>query len=301
MQTVHEPAALRELLQAQRSDRRVVLVPTMGALHAGHLSLMAIARQHAGENGTVVVSIFVNPIQFDRKDDLAAYPRPVEADLSACRAAGVDVVFAPDAHAMYWPDRSITVTEAHLSRHLCGAARPGHFDGVCTVCLKLFLLTGCHAAVFGEKDFQQLAVIRRMTRDLDVPVEIIAAPTLREPDGLAMSSRNVRLTPDQRADAPRIRHALTGALQDQAHAGQAAAETIIARARRHIEASPHARIDYLELVDADTLEPIRGAIPKAGAILAAAVFYGEVRLIDHIHLAASPPAGLCRAALYPLQ
>jgi len=246
----------------------------MGALHQGHLELVQRARESAGPDGAVVVSIFVNPIQFDRATDLAAYPRPMESDLAKCQAAGVDVVFAPDAGSMYFPDRSVTVTESLLSSGLCGASRPGHFDGVCTVVLKLFLLSGCHAAVFGEKDFQQLAIIRRMVRDLDVPVEILECPTVRESDGLAMSSRNARLTPEQRADAPRIRHALTAA------SGLSGVDEILSAARAEIEASPLARIDYLSLVDAETLQAMTEL--KRPAILAAAVFYGDVRLIDHV-------------------
>ncbi len=263
--------ALREILK--NSPRPVVLVPTMGAFHPGHLSLMHQAREIAGKGGTVVVSIFVNPIQFDRPGDLAAYPRPIASDLAACAKAGVDVAFTPAADAMYFPDRSVTVSENLLSRGLCGATRPGHFDGVCTVVLKLFLLTGCDAAVFGEKDFQQLAVIRRMVRDLDVPAEIVSGPTVREADGLAMSSRNTRLTAEQRADAPRIRKALLEAarLTDPAE--------ILASARAEIEASPLARIDYLSLVDTETLQPVTGL--DRPAVLATAVFYGEVRLIDH--------------------
>ncbi len=261
--------------QLRNMPRPRVLVPTMGALHAGHLALIERAREAAGPDGIVAVSIFVNPIQFDRAADLASYPRPVEQDLAACAEAGVDLVFLPDAGEMYAPDRSVTVTEKALSAGLCGAARPGHFDGVCTVVLKLFLLTGCDAAVFGEKDYQQLAVIRRMVRDLDVPVKILPHPTLREPDGLAMSSRNVRLLPEHRADAPRIRRALLEAanLPDQS------AAAILDRARAVIEGSPFARIDYLSLVDAESLEPV--AAVEAPAVLAAAVFYGDVRLIDH--------------------
>ena len=264
--------ALREILT--NSPRPCVLVPTMGAFHPGHLSLMHRAREIAGSAGTVVVSIFVNPIQFDRASDLAAYPRPMADDLAACEAAGVDVAFTPAADSMYFPDRSVTVTETLLSRDLCGASRPGHFDGVCTVVLKLFLLTGCDVAIFGEKDFQQLAVIRRMVRDLDVPVEIVACPTVREPDGLAMSSRNTRLTADQRADAPRIRQALLAA------ANLTSPAAILESARAAIEASPLARIDYLSLVDAETLQAVT-ALDRP-AVLATAVFYGEVRLIDHI-------------------
>lgn len=253
---------------------RSVLVPTMGALHAGHMELVRRAREEAGPDGTVIVSIFVNPIQFDRGSDLDSYPRPMESDLEKCRNAGVDLVFAPEAASMYFPDRSITVTESLLSGGLCGATRPGHFDGVCTVVLKLFLLSGCEAAVFGEKDFQQLAIIRRMVRDLDVPVEIIECPTVREADGLAMSSRNVRLTEPQRADAPRIQRALLEAARLDS------AESILRHAREIISESPLTRIDYLSLVDAETLQPVPDLTKPA--VLATAVFYGDVRLIDHV-------------------
>ncbi|WP_035615722.1 pantoate--beta-alanine ligase [Haloferula sp. BvORR071] len=261
--------------------RPLVLVPTMGALHEGHLALVRRAREKAGPAGTVAVSIFVNPIQFDRPGDLAAYPKPLEDDLAKCRDAGVDLAFTPESGAMYFPDRSITVTESLLSTHLCGATRPGHFDGVCTVVLKLFNLFQADAAVFGEKDVQQLAILRRMVRDLDVPVEIIGYPTVREADGLAMSSRNVRLTPEHRADAPRIRRALEGA-RSLLQFGERAAAPFLAAARKHLEESPFAQIDYLELVDAETLQPV-GQIRKP-AVLATAVFYGEVRLIDHVTL-----------------
>jgi pantoate--beta-alanine ligase len=275
MRVAETGAELRQALRDFSStDARSVLVPTMGALHHGHLELVKRAREAAGPEGTVIVSVFVNPIQFDRPADLQAYPRPLESDLEKCLTAGVDVVFLPEAASMYFPDRSVTVTESLLSRTLCGAARPGHFDGVCTVVLKLFLLSGCDAAVFGEKDFQQLAIIRRMVRDLDVPVEIIGYPTVRESDGLAMSSRNVRLKAHQRADAPRIHRALTAA------AKLPTANIILAAARAEIEASPFARIDYLELVDAETLQTVSDL--KRPAVLATAVFYGDVRLIDHV-------------------
>ncbi|PAW64044.1 MAG: pantoate--beta-alanine ligase [Verrucomicrobiia bacterium Tous-C4TDCM] len=268
-------------LQLAVLPRRRALVPTMGALHEGHLALIRRAREAAGPDGTVAVSIFVNPMQFDRPGDLAAYPKPLADDLAKCKAAGVDLVFAPEAGAMYFPDRSITVTESLLSTHLCGATRPGHFDGVCTVVLKLFNLFQADAAVFGEKDVQQLAILRRMVRDLDVPVEIIGHPTVREPDGLAMSSRNIRLTPEHRADAPRIRRALEGA-RSLLPFGERAAAPFIAAARKYLEDSPFLRIDYLELVDAETLQPV-GHI-KRPAVLATAVFYGDVRLIDHVTL-----------------
>ena len=256
-----------------------VLVPTMGALHDGHLALIRHAKELAGAQGTVVASIFVNPIQFDRAADLAGYPRPLEADLAACREAGVAVVLAPEVAAMYAEDRSVTVTESQLSRNLCGATRPGHFDGVCTVVLKLFLLSACDVAVFGEKDFQQLAVIRRMVRDLNVPVAIVAHPTVREADGLAMSSRNARLTAVQRADAPRLRQAMLGAVA-AFQAGMRDSAELLATVRQTLEAGGLARIDYL--VDAETLETV--AQIQRPALLATAVFYGEVRLIEHVRL-----------------
>lgn len=273
MKVVDTKEELRALLAPVLPSARV-LVPTMGALHEGHLSLIRLARRRAGPNGAVVVSIFVNPIQFDRAEDLERYPRTLADDLRLCEAEGADVVFVPEVAAMYAPDRSVSVVEESLSSGLCGAARPGHFNGVCTVVLKLFLLTGCGAAVFGDKDFQQLAVIRRMVRDLDVPVEVISCPTVREPDGLAMSSRNVRLSPEHRADAPRIWRSL------QEAAGIRPVPAMIERARQSIEASGQARIDYLELVDAETLEPVGD--PTRPAILAVAVFYGNVRIIDHV-------------------
>jgi len=212
---------------------------------------------------------------------LECYPRTFESDLEACERAGVDLVFAPGSQGMYAPDQSVIVHESRLSRYLCGATRPGHFDGVCTVVLKLFNLLGPDAAVFGEKDFQQLAIIRRMVRDLNVSVEILAHPTVREPDGLALSSRNARLSPEHRSDAPRIFRSLQAAAGLMRY-GERQAEPILAAARAHLEESPFLRIDYLELVDADSLQPI--SIIRAPAVLATAVYYGEVRLIDHITL-----------------
>lgn len=262
--------------QLNALPRPIVLVPTMGALHPGHAALIDHARKHAGTNGSVIVTIFVNPIQFDRSADLENYPRTEAEDLAICENHGADLVFVPAADQMYFPDRSITVTETLLSKNLCGATRPGHFDGVCTVVLKLFHLTHCDAAVFGEKDFQQLAIIQRMVRDLDLPVEILPHPTLREPDGLAMSSRNRRLTPEQRTEAPTIRKALLAAAEMKS------APEILSAARKIIEASPLAKIDYLSLVDAEALQPTDQT--NQAAILACAVFYGEVRLIDHIRI-----------------
>lgn len=261
--------------------RPLCLVPTMGALHAGHLALIHAARQHVGPHGTVAVSIFVNPIQFDRKDDLERYPRPLELDLAACRAAGADLVFTPDPTLMYASDHSVTISENRLSSTLCGAARPGHFTGVCTVVMKLFLLFRADSAVFGKKDFQQLAIIRRMVRDLNVPVEIIGHATIREPDGLAMSSRNVRLSAVHRAEAPSIYRALCTAAA-LLNMGERSAKPIIAMAQSHLIALSSFRIDYLALVDAETLEEV--PLIHKPAILAVAGFYADVRLIDHIDL-----------------
>ncbi len=274
-----DTAALLEKIDAV--PRPLCLVPTMGALHEGHLSLIRAARQKVGAHGTVAVAIFVNPIQFDRKEDLEKYPRPLEKDLAACEEAGADLVFTPDASQMYAADHSIVVSENRLSNHLCGASRPGHFSGVCTVVMKLFLLFRAQSTVFGKKDFQQLAIIRRMVRDLNVPIEIIGHATIREADGLAMSSRNERLSPEQRADAPIIRRSLVAA-RDLLSLGERQAEPILAAARFHLEKSPLLKIDYLSLVDAETLEPV--ATIRRPAILALACFYHSVRLIDHVEL-----------------
>lgn len=267
-------ADLRARITGAKSP--VILVPTMGALHQGHASLIDLAREKAGPDGTVIVSIFVNPIQFDKKFDLEKYPRTLEADLGICNDHGADGVFIPKNAGMYFPDRSITIVESSLSKHLCGATRLGHFDGVCTVVLKLFNLSRCDATVFGEKDFQQLAIIRRMVRDLDLTVEIIPHPTIRETDGLAMSSRNARLTPEHRADAPRIRKALL------ASAGKKSVQEILDTAREALELSPCGKIDYLSLVDAETLAPASDL--SNPSVLATAIFYGDVRLIDHISI-----------------
>lgn len=276
MRVVTDPAELR-----QPSPSPLVLVPTMGALHEGHLALIGRARESAGAEGTVAVSIFVNPIQFDRAEDLKAYPRPLDDDLAKCRAEGVDLVFAPESGSLYFPDRSITVLETSLSTTLCGATRPGHFDGVCTVVLKLFNLIRPNAAVFGEKDYQQLAIIRRMVRDLNVPVKILGHPTIREEDGLAMSSRNVRLTPEQRADAPRIRQALVAADSIRKADPEILPSELLAATRSSLE-SPLNHIDYLELVDAESLQPVTDLTRPT--VLATAVFYGDVRLIDKLVL-----------------
>lgn len=264
----------------KRCPGRVVFVPTMGALHAGHAALVRAARKLAGTGGTVVVSIFVNPIQFGPKEDFASYPRPLKNDLAVCLAAGADAVFVPSEQEMYFADRSVFIDESLLSVSLCGRSRPGHFRGVCTVVAKLFLIVQPTHAIFGEKDWQQLAVLRRMVRDLNFPVEVIGHPTVREPDGLATSSRNVYLSPSERALAPRIHAALL------AGAGKKSPAAVESTASRLICAIPGARIDYVEAVHAETLQPLTSR--KFSGRLAAAVFLGATRLIDNIPLPPTP-------------
>ncbi len=259
-------------------EKHRVLVPTMGALHAGHISLMRIAREHAGGTGEVAVSIFVNPLQFEPGSDFARYPRPEAEDEEICRAHGVDLLFRPLPDEMYAPDRSVFIEETALSEQLCGASRPGHFRGVCTVVTKLFHLLAPTAAVFGEKDFQQLAIVRRLVRDLDFPVEIIAGPTVREADGLALSSRNSYLNSDERAQAPIIRAALLEASRSH----EKSARELLAGVKRRIESAPLARIDYAAIVGADDLQPRLTVEPRS--LLAVAVFFGRTRLIDNILL-----------------
>ncbi len=248
----------------------------MGALHAGHAALIDRARKIAGAKGTVVVSIFVNPAQFGPKEDLAKYPRTFAADRKLCAARGVDVIFHPTAEAMYPGDFSTFVDENAVSLPLCGTARPGHFRGVCTVVLKLFQIIAPDAAVFGLKDFQQCAVIRRMVRDLNLPVRIVPVETVRESDGLALSSRNRFLSPVERTQAPVLRCALLAA-RDSGETSAAKLQRIIAKT---IAAAPLARIDYVEIVDADSLRQLKTI--GRNAVMALAVFFGQTRLIDNL-------------------
>jgi len=254
----------------------VVLVPTMGALHAGHAALIEAARVRAGRSGTVVVSIFVNPTQFAPHEDFAKYPRTLEADLALCAAHGADAVFTPSVDEIYPPGDSTIIDENTLARGLCGAGRPGHFRGVCTVVAKLFHILRPNAAIFGEKDYQQLAVIRRMTRDLFFSIEIIGHPTVREDDGLALSSRNRYLRPDERQRARHFPAALTTAAHEQTPAAMIATATTLIT--RDCEAAP----EYVAVVDAETLEPLE--VLDRPAVLAAAVKIGETRLIDNVRL-----------------
>ena len=264
--------------QAQSHAKRRVLVPTMGALHKAHGELIRVAREAAGKEGEVVVSIFVNPLQFGPGSDYERYPRPEKPDEEFCRNAGVDVLFRPSVGEVYPADRSTFVDETSLASTLEGKSRPGHFRGVCTVVAKLFNILAPDAAVFGEKDFQQLAIVRRMVRDLNFNIEIIAVPTVREEDGLAFSSRNQYLNPDERKQAT----ILCKALRASANAGKKSAADIVAVARNVINQAPLARIDYVELVDARTLQPVEMAGPNS--VLLLAVFFGKTRLIDNIRL-----------------
>lgn len=277
MEVLDTPAAMREWSRARHRDgRRVGFVPTMGALHAGHLSLVDIAARHADD---VVVSIFVNPLQFDRPSDFDAYPRPIDEDVERCREAGVAAVYAPTARTMYPEGFETHVEPGGLAAVMEGAARPGHFRGVTTVVTKLFGAVRPDVAVFGEKDFQQLAIIRRMTTDLDLGVEIIGAPIVREPDGLAMSSRNVRLDPAQRAAAACVPRALEAAADAAAAGGSVA--SVVAAASSVVAAEPLARLEYVEVFDPVTLgllHELDGAVEPRVAI---AVWFGDVRLIDN--------------------
>ena len=266
----------------QRSaNRPIVLVPTMGALHEGHATLFDRARALAGPKGTVVASIFVNPTQFGPKEDFSRYPRTFQADRQLCTAHGVNVIFYPTVAQIYPEGFSTFVEEGSVSTFLCGASRPGHFRGVCTVVLKLFQIIQPEVAVFGLKDFQQCAVIRRMVRDLDLPVRIITVETVRESDGLALSSRNRYLTPGERTQAPVLRVALLAAREAWKQGETSAAKlrrSIVAR----IEKAPLARIDYVEVADANTLQPVR--LATRPTVIALAVFFGKTRLIDNIQL-----------------
>lgn len=260
-----------------------VLVPTMGALHEGHAALIRAAREIAGHAGNVVVSLFVNPLQFGPNEDFSKYPRTPEEDLVICRENGANILFAPHAEELYRPDRSIQVVETSLSKTLCGASRPRHFDGVCTVVAKLFNLVQCDEAVFGKKDYQQLAIIRRMVRDLDYNIVIHGVDTVRDADGLAMSSRNRYLSADERAQAPALRAALLKAREAYIKGGQRDGKVLRQMILDQIAAeAPLGRVDYVEVVDASTLQTPTEATELVA--IAVAVFFGSARLIDNIEL-----------------
>jgi pantoate--beta-alanine ligase len=265
--------------QAQPHAKRRVLVPTMGALHKAHGELIRVAREAAGKDGEVAVSIFVNPLQFEPGSDYERYPRPEKTDEEFCRSAGVDLLFRPSAEEVYRIDRSTFVEETSLSSTVEGKSRPGHFRGVCTVVAKLFNVLAPDAAVFGEKDFQQLAIIRRVVRDLNFDIDLIAVPTVREEDGLACSSRNQYLNSDERNQAS----VLYKALQAAVNSGKKSASEIVAVAREVINEAPLARIDYVEVVDSERLKPVETV--GANSVLLLAVFFGKTRLIDNMRLA----------------
>jgi pantoate--beta-alanine ligase len=277
-----EPGAMRAKAEDLRRDgRRIAVVPTMGALHDGHLALIRAARARAD---VVILTIFVNPTQFGPNEDLAKYPRDEAGDLAKGRSAGADLAFCPDAAAMYPPGSQTFIEVRELQKPLCGASRPGHFAGVATVVSKLFHITQPHLAVFGEKDYQQLAIIRRMVRDLDFGIEIASVPIVREADGVALSSRNAYLSADQRRAARSLSTGLAAA--EQAFAGgERRAEALLAAARAPIQAEAQARIDYVELRDADELTPLDRT--DRPAVLAMAVFIGTTRLIDNRVLGAA--------------
>lgn len=276
MEVLTTPAAMQAWSDEHRgAGRRVGFVPTMGALHDGHLALVDHARAVAD---VVVTSIFVNPLQFNVRDDFDRYPRPLDDDLDACRRAGVDAVYAPTAGAMYPDGFQTHVEPGALAEVLEGAHRPGHFRGVTTVVAKLFGAVRPHVAVFGQKDVQQLAIVRRMTLDLDLGVEIIAHPTVREPDGLAMSSRNRRLGAAERAAAVCISRGLARAAGAYA-AGERDAATLADLASAEILAEPLARLEYLTVVDPDTFAPL-DRVDGAGLVVVAA-WFGDIRLIDN--------------------
>jgi pantoate--beta-alanine ligase len=301
MRIVSKAAAMQKCaLQWKRRGIRVGFVPTMGYLHAGHLSLVRAARKRVGKSGKVVVSIYVNPTQFAPTEDLAKYPRDLKRDLKLCRDAGVDVAFTPSDTEMYprlecgdmsplskrrhvgaVQDFSTYVVEGKLSRTMEGAARPTHFRGVTTVVAKLFNLVLPDVAVFGQKDFQQAAIIKRMVADLNFPVKIIVAPTVREPDGLAMSSRNKFLDAEQRAQAVILFHALQAASL-AVKTKLVSAARLKADLKEFITAATLARLDYVEFFDPETLVPV--ARVKRGTQMALAVFFGKTRLIDNAQL-----------------
>jgi pantoate--beta-alanine ligase len=260
----------------RRAGRRLALVPTMGFLHEGHLSLMREGRHRADG---VATSIFVNPTQFGPKEDLARYPKDFEGDLARCASAGVDVVFAPEPGAMYPPGYQTYVEVMEVSKGLCGERRPGHFRGVATIVTQLLALFRPDVALFGEKDYQQLQVIKALNRDLHLGAEIVGMPTVREPDGLAMSSRNAYLSPEERKRALAISRGL-GAAQALARAGTSEASALTEAVRRELRAAD-LREDYVELVDAGRLTPLSTLQPGQPARILVAAFCGTTRLIDN--------------------
>jgi pantoate--beta-alanine ligase len=276
VQLIEQVAELQAWSDAQRrAGRRIALVPTMGALHDGHLSLVRLAHQRADR---VAVSIFVNPTQFGAGEDFEVYPRDLAGDCARLRALGPDVVFAPSAAEMYPSGWCTWVEVQGLTEGLCGRNRPGHFRGVTTVVARLLCAARPHLAVFGEKDYQQLVVVRRMARDLLLDVEIVGGPTVREPDGLAMSSRNAQLSPVERVQARALSAAL-GEARDLLRAGERSAAALTEAARQRLAKEPLAQVEYVELVDPESLRPLDSV--RTRGVMALAVRFSRTRLIDN--------------------
>lgn len=278
MRLIRTIPELREILAEERRAGSIGLVPTMGYLHRGHLSLVEASR---AQNRFTVMSIFVNPTQFGPGEDFARYPRDLERDRAMAEAAGVDLLFHPDAAEMYPAGYRTYVTVEGLSERLCGRFRPGHFRGVATVVSKLFHLVQPQRAYFGQKDAQQVAVLRKMVRDLDFGIEIVVCPTVREADGLALSSRNVYLSPAERQAATVLSRALFWA-RDRVQEGEREGAALLAGMRRMLEAEPLCRLEYLEIVDAENLEPL--AHLGGDVLIALAARFGNTRLIDNVLL-----------------
>ena len=279
MQIIAEPRRMQQLAEeTRRAGRSIGVVPTMGALHAGHLSLL---RRCRAESDLAVMTLFVNPLQFDRKEDLARYPRDQDRDARLAREAGVDVIYTPTPEAMYPAGYATYVTVEGLADRWEGATRPGHFRGVATVCTKLFTACRPHRAYFGQKDYQQTLVMRRLVTDLDLGLELVVLPTVREADGLALSSRNVLLTPEARRQAVTISRALTAA-QAAVKGGERDAERLRATIEAQIRTAPLAEIEYVAVCDPDTLASLTRLAPRGVALVAAR--FGPVRLIDNILL-----------------
>jgi pantoate--beta-alanine ligase len=278
MNIITDPTELqRQCLAWRRQGHSIGLVPTMGYLHHGHTSLIDRARP---ECDRLVISVFVNPTQFGENEDLDSYPRDFESDRAKAEAHGVDLIFAPEPGAMYADNHATWVEAPRLGQNLCGATRPIHFRGVCTVVTKLFMLTQAEVAVFGEKDWQQFAILRRMVRDLNMPVKLIGHPIVREEDGLALSSRNAYLTEEERAAAPNIRKGLLK-LADKAKGGERDCSALKRfLADEYAAALPMGQVDYIEIVDPDEISPL-GTIARS-ALAAVAVRMGKARLIDNI-------------------
>ena len=281
MEVAYTVAQLETAVEQYRSQgKRIGLVPTMGYLHEGHLSLIDICKQNAD---IVIVSIFVNPIQFGPNEDLDAYPRNLEQDLRLCEERGVALVFCPKPGDVYSPHHSTYVIEDKASLGLCGKSRPGHFKGVLTVCCKLFNLTRCDVAVFGQKDAQQVTLLEKMVNELNIPLRIVRGPIQRDADGLAMSSRNAYLTDNERHIAPTLQKALQRGRTLIVDESETDVNAVMRQMKAVIDVFPEIRLDYLEIVDRETLQAV-GSIEPGKLLLAGAIYLGKTRLIDNLEV-----------------